>query len=107
MKTEIKLERSLTPKDNTYNTANHNNVRLKRGMCGLNWHNLHNPQYKLNQKNLFLILLVIDYEHKLVAYFQGMMRIWPYGILLHYLSRSVPGHVKREIYLGVQRPDSS
>ena len=65
------------------------------------------PSVQTKQKNLFLILLVIDYEHKLVAYFQGMMRIWPYGILLHYLSRSVPGHVKRDIHLGVQRPDSS
>ena len=57
MKTEIKLERLLTPKDNiTTNsdfvvliplTANHNNGRLKRGKCGLTQQD---PQYKLNQK---------------------------------------------------------
>ena len=49
MKTEIKLERSLTPKDKitpnsscvvlTPSTTNHNNKRrLKRGICGFSRH---------------------------------------------------------------------
>ena len=38
-------------------TANHNNGRVKRGMCGLT---RHNPQCKLNQKNRLWILLFID-----------------------------------------------
>ena len=51
MKTEIKLERSLTPNLDCVVlksiTGNHNNGRLKREILGLTWHN---PHYKLNQQ---------------------------------------------------------
>ena len=62
MKKEIKMENSLTPKNNispksdfavlTHITAVI--IRLKRGMFGLT---RHNPQYKLNQKISYGLLI--------------------------------------------------
>ena len=69
MKTEITLERSRTPKDNiTPNSyflimtpirANHDSVRLKRGMCRLTLHNMCTT-HSTNKKKISWILLVKD-----------------------------------------------